>query len=153
MQTFPVTVENVKPRHFGRMLGLILGVLILSGVIWMTAVGLSSLGVDRFLASYSLSSAAITASLLAYALFLLLPRAYLQRHSVLRYVYFASAIVFAWRCIDAVLVNPELALLTNKFVWICIAVSLCILITVWNVLAVMKNIDELSSSEEDIGNE
>ena len=146
MNTFPVTVENVSIRHVGRFLGFILGILITGGMISSIVMGLRVVGTTEFLRSYNLSSVAFTVCLIAFGVFLLLPRRQIRSQFLLRFLFGALAVVFSWRCVAAIFTAVDEGLTGSSLLVTSSFVGFGIVIAVWNVSAVLNRKGEQDGS-------
>ena len=138
MNTYPVNIENVRPREIGRYLGFTLGLLIVGAMIGSFFVGLSVVGFSDFLRGYTITSVAITTCLITFGVLLLLPQRKIRSVRALRYLFYVLAVVFAWRCVSTVMMGIEEGVTGFAIIVTSSVLGICLLIASWNVVAVMN---------------
>ena len=121
-------------RHVGRLLGFVLGLLIVTGEISIFAMVFSA----DFFRSYTPFAAIITVSLILFGCLLLVPRRHIRKNPILRILFFASALIFLWRCLAGMFHFIEAGDFAGYHRSFLLLLAIVVVFAIWNIVAVIK---------------
>ena len=144
MKTFPVTIDTLKWSHLLRALGVILGLV---SVFAMTYTVLL-IGPNEYLRGGGFASFAYTSIVFLFGLCLILPRRFLNRKKVTKYIYFAVGGAYMLRFISAAIMTFKRAELTEAYVAVAVVFGI-LLIVIGNMKIFLKNCEPAGAGQPD----
>ena len=138
MKTFPITIENLKFRHVGRGLGVLLGLVLITFVLSAIGLGISVVGAKEFYRIHTISSAFIALAFITFGGLLLLPRSRIRSHSLCFSAFLITASVFLFKSVSSLYESFKPSSASHFFPWWSVFLASVVLVGIWNTVGLIR---------------